>query len=233
MHLVMISRVDPDVALARLRANGQLNELRSVDLRFTPAETTQFLEQMTGLSLTAAEVAALDRCTEGWVAGLQMAALSLRQREAAAVARFIEEFGGSHRYIMDYLVDEVLQQQPADVQTFLLYTSILDRLSALLCEALWRGGAAPGVGRDAARPPVAHDAATAQALLAYLEHANLFITALDDQRHWYCYHPLFADLLRHRLNQTYPDQVTTLHLSASLQYNDRVVSAVICEIRYR
>jgi LuxR family maltose regulon positive regulatory protein len=218
MHLVLTSRVDPNLPLSRLRAGGQLNELRSTDLRFTPTETERFLEQMTGLSLSAAEVAALDRRTEGWIAGLQMAALSLRQREVAAVTQFIEAFSGSHHYIMEYLIDEVLQGQPAEVQTFLLYTSVLDRLCGPLCEAILPGGEAPGSGQGFAPSPVAPDVSTAQELLAYLEHANLFINPLDDQRHWYRYHSLFADLLRHRLQQTYPDQITTLHLSASHWY---------------
>jgi LuxR family maltose regulon positive regulatory protein len=213
MHLVLTSRVDPNLSLARLRASGQLNELRSAELRFTSEETARFLEQMTDLSLTAAEVAALDRRTEGWIAGLQMAALSLRQRDAAAVSQFIEAFSGSHHYIMDYLVDEVLQGQPAKVQTFLLHTSILDRLCGPLCEAILRGG-----GRGVAPPHVASDAPRPQELLAYLEHANLFINPLDDQRQWYRYHTLFAELLRQRLQQTYPDQVAGLHLSASEWY---------------
>src|SRR6266511_4622744 len=146
----------------------------------TQAETAQFLEQMTELSLTAAEVAALDRRTEGWIAGLQMAALSLRQRGPAAVAQFIEAFRGSHRYIMDYLMDEVLQQQSAEVRTFLLYTSILDRLCAPLCEALLRVSEAAGSGRDFAPPPVAPHASRAQALLAYLEQANFFFYCYGD-----------------------------------------------------
>src|SRR6266511_4768786 len=132
----------------------------------TQAETAQFLEQMTELSLTAAEVAALDRRTEGWIAGLQMAALSLRQRGPAAVAQFIEAVRGSHRSIMDYLVDEVLQGQPAEVQTFLLYTSILERLCGPLCAALVRGGEAPASGRVLAAPAVAPAAATAPPLSA-------------------------------------------------------------------
>ena len=218
LHLVLTGRADPNLPLARLRAKGQLNELRSAELRFTPAETTQFLKQMTKLSLTAAEMDALDSRTEGWIAGLQMAALSLRQREPATVTQFIEEFSGSHRYIMDYLVDEVLQQQPAGVQSFLLYTSILDRLCGPLCEAILRGGEAPGSGQAFTPPPVAPGARSAQELLAYLEQTNLFITPLDDQHHWYRYHPLFADLLRHRLHQTYPQQVSGLHLSASQWY---------------
>jgi LuxR family maltose regulon positive regulatory protein len=208
MHLVLTSRADPNLSLSRLRASGQLNELRSADLRFTPAETARFLEQMTSLSLTAAEVAALDLRTEGWIAGLQMAALSLQQREAAAASQFIQEFSGSHRYIMDYLVDEVLQGQPAEVQTFLLVTSIPDRLCAPLCDSVI--GAMERVNVGTLQP--------SNEVLGYLEHANLFITPLDDQRHWYRYHHLFADLLRLRLQRTYPDQVATLHLSAGQWY---------------
>ncbi|MEJ2708940.1 MAG: hypothetical protein P8074_15115 [Anaerolineales bacterium] len=208
MHLVITSRSDPNISLSRLRANGQLNELRSADLRFTPAESAQFLEQNTGLSLTAAEVATLDRRTEGWIAGLQMAALSLRQQESASIAQFIEDFSGSHRYIMDYLVDEVLQGQPATVKTFLLYTSILDRLCAPLCDAVV--GALERADVGTLRP--------SNAVLEYLERANLFINPLDDQRYWYRYHHLFAGLLRQRLQQTYPDQIAGLHLSASEWY---------------
>jgi LuxR family maltose regulon positive regulatory protein len=215
MHLMITSRVDPNISLSRLRANRQLNELRSADLRFTPDESTQFLEQNTGLSLTAAEVAALDRRTEGWVASLQMAALSLQQRDSRAVAQFIEDFSGSHRFIMDYLVDEVLQGQPDEVQTFLLYTSILDRLCAPLCDAV--------VGRlDDLNGSLFQSSGE---ILEYLEHANLFIIPLDDQRHWYRYHPLFADMLRHRLQLTSPDQVSQLHESASQWYEQASLTA--------
>ena len=202
MHLVITSRVDPNLSLSRLRARGQFNELRGADLRFTLTETAQFLQQMTNLNFTADEMAALDSRIEGWIAGLQMAALSLQRREVDAI-QFIEEFTGSHRYIMDYLVDEVLQQQPAEVQTFLLYTSILDLLCGPLCEAVLQ--------RD-------ESSRTAQEMLAYLEHANLFIYPLDDQRNWYRYHHLFADLLHHRLIQMYPNRVATLHLRASRWY---------------
>jgi LuxR family maltose regulon positive regulatory protein len=208
MHLVITSRVDPNISLSRLRANKQLNELRSADLRFTPAESAQFLSQMTGLSLTEAEMTTLDQRTEGWIAGLQMAALSLRQREAVDAAQFIEDLSGSQRYIMDYLVDEVLQRQPTEVQTFLLYTSILDQLCASLCDAVVGTLEHVNVGR--LQP--------SQELLVYLERANLFIIPLDDQRQWYRYHPLFSDLLRQRLQQTCSDQVAKLHLSASQWY---------------
>jgi LuxR family maltose regulon positive regulatory protein len=215
MHLVIASREDPNLSLSRLRANQQLNELRSADLRFTPAESAQFLEQMTGLSLTEAEVAALDQRTEGWIAGLQMAALSLQQRDATVVAQFIEDFSGSHHYIMDYLVDEVLQGQPAEVQSFLLYTSILDRLCASLCDAVVGTLEDLNVGMFK----------SSDEILIYLEHANLFITPLDDQRHWYRYHHLFTDLLRLRLQQTYPNQVPKLNLSASHWYEKAGLTA--------
>ncbi|MCB0182559.1 MAG: LuxR family transcriptional regulator, partial [Anaerolineae bacterium] len=166
LHLVLTSRADPNLPLARLRANRQLSELRSADLRFTPTETAQFLAQMTDLNLAPAEVAALDRRTEGWIAGLQMAALSLGQRETEAVAQFIEAFSGSHHYIMDYLVDEVLHQQPVELQTFLLYTSILDRLCGPLCEAILRGTEPLDNGRDITPAPTMPDASGAQEILA-------------------------------------------------------------------
>jgi LuxR family maltose regulon positive regulatory protein len=203
VHLVITSRVDPNLPLSRLRARGQLSELRGADLRFTPTETAQFLHQMTELNFTAEEMSALDSRIEGWIAGLQMAGLLLRKREEMDVAQFIEDFTGSHRYIMDYLVDEVLQQQPAVIQSFLLHTSILDQLCGPLCEAILKAD---------------ESSRKAQEVLEYLEHANLFIYPLDDQRHWYRYHHLFADLLRQRLVQTYPGQVATLYLRASQWY---------------
>ncbi len=209
MHLLITSRVDPNLSLSRLRANGQLNELRSADLRFTPAESAQFLAQMTGLSLTEAEMTALDQRTEGWIAGLQMAALSLRQREAIDAAQFIEDLSGSQRYIMDYLVGEVLQGESAEVQAFLLYTSILDRLCASLCDTVV--GTLEHANVGTLQP--------SNEILVYLERSNLFIIPLDDQRQWYRYHPLFSDLLRQQLQQTYSDQVAKLHLSASQWYD--------------
>ncbi|MEZ4863700.1 MAG: LuxR C-terminal-related transcriptional regulator [Caldilineaceae bacterium] len=230
MHLVMTSRIDPNLPCARLRAGGQLNELRSADLRFTLAETAQFLAQMTGLQLTTAEVGALDRRTEGWIAGLQMAALSLHRAETVTVTQFIENFSGSHHYIMDYLIDEVLQQQPDEIQHFLLQSSILEQLCGPLCDAVIAGALddLPGVHQadatpttySTSAPPEAVEAQTvnSQLTLEYLEHANLFINPLDEQRHWYRYHPLFADLLRHRLTQIAPAQMPTLHLRASHWY---------------
>lgn len=218
LHLVISSRVEPNLPLAKLRAKRQLNELRNTDLSFTREETIRFLEQVANLSLNIEEVAALDRQIEGWIAGLQMAALSLRQREASAVKQFIKDFTGSHRYIMDYLVDEVLQHQPIEVQAFLLYTSILEQFCAPLCEAILRESETMSSNRDFTPLPVPLDIRRVQELLLYLEHANLFIIPLDDQRYWYRYHHLFAELLRHRLSQTYPEQVNTLHLRASQWY---------------
>ncbi len=207
MHLVIATREDPHLPMSRLRARGHLTELRGADLRFTPVEAAEFLNRMMGLNLRDADVAALEARTEGWIAGLQMAALSLQQQDATAAAKFIEEFSGSHRYIMDYLVDEVLQGQPAEVQNFLLYTSVLDQLCSSLCESIL-----PGDVRGINPSPIVLNVNKAQEILIYLEHANLFITPLNDQRHWYRYHHLLADLLRHRLSQIYPDQVPTLHL---------------------
>jgi LuxR family maltose regulon positive regulatory protein len=182
MHLVIATRETPQLALARLRARDQLTELRATDLRFTPSEATAFLKQVMGLALSADDIAALERRTEGWIAGLQFAAISLQGH--LDPTRFITSFTGSHHFVLDYLVEEVLQQQPERVQTFLLRTSILDRLCGPLCDAVALAPAGSG-----------------QATLEYLEHANLFLVPLDDERQWYRYHHLFADLLRRRLQQ--------------------------------
>ncbi|HEV7128736.1 MAG TPA: LuxR C-terminal-related transcriptional regulator, partial [Ktedonobacterales bacterium] len=206
MHLVIATREDPPLPLARLRASGQLTELRAADLRFTPAEAADFLTQAMGLSLSADDVAALEARTEGWIAGLQLAAISLQGHPNPA--RFITEFTGSHRFVMDYLAEEVLQRQPEHVHVFLLRTSILDRLCGPLCDAVLRDPAAPG-----------------QATLEYLERANLFIVPLDHERRWYRYHHLFAELLRQRLQQRIASstgdaesQVNDLHIRASIWY---------------
>ena len=218
MHLVVISRVDPLLSLSQLRAKGQLDELRSADLSFSPSEASEFFRQMTDLDLTGAEVTALDQRTEGWIAGLQMAALSLRKREAESAAEFIEDFCGSHRYIMDYLVDEVLQGLPEKVHRFLLFTSILDRLCSSLCEAVISVDELEGGGDGLAKTHILAAGGGVQDILFYLEQNNLFIYSLDDQRYWFRYHSLFADLLRHRLQQIYPDRVAKLHLKASEWY---------------
>jgi LuxR family maltose regulon positive regulatory protein len=208
MHLVIATREDPPLPLARLRVGGQLTELRVADLRFTHAEAAAFLNQVMGLTLSAEDIAALERRTEGWIAGLQLAALSLQGHEDAA--GFITSFTGSHHFVLDYLVEEVLGQQSERVQTFLLRTSILDRLCGPLCDAILLDPTASG-----------------QATLEYLERTNLFIVPLDNERRWYRYHHLFADLLRQRLHQSiasFPgdaqSQVNELHIRASLWYED-------------
>jgi len=197
LHLVIATREDPDLPLARLRGRGQSTELRVADLRFTSSEAAQFLNQVMGLNLSAEEIAALETRTEGWIVGLQMAALSMRGQ--ADTAGFIKSFTGSHHFVLDYLVEEVLQQQSESVQKFLLKTAVLDRLTGSLCDAL--------TGK-----------ANGRQTLEYLEQANLFIVPLDNERQWYRYHHLFADLLRQRLHQQQPDNVTKLHVRASAWY---------------
>jgi LuxR family maltose regulon positive regulatory protein len=213
MHLVIATRADPPLPVARLRGRGQLTELRLADLRFTPDEASLFLGQAMGLSLTAEDVAALAARTEGWIAGLQMAALSLQGKDD--VSRFVAAFTGSNRYILDYLLEEVLRREPEQVQDFLLQTSILDRLCAPLCDAVLEGGESASQRSDASS---ARSFTGSQSNLQHLERANLFIVSLDDRREWYRYHRLFADLLRQRLHQTYPDRVLALHRRASVWY---------------
>jgi LuxR family maltose regulon positive regulatory protein len=183
LHLVIASREDPPLPLARLRARGQLSELRAADLRFSLAEAGGFLNQAMGLSLSLDEIGALDARTEGWIAGLQLAALSMQGR--ADTARFIASFTGSHHFVLDYLVEEVLRQQSEDVQAFLLRTSLLERMCGPLCDAVLQ--------------PAGVD--SGQMTLEYIQRANLFIVPLDNERRWYRYHHLFADLLRQRLQQ--------------------------------
>jgi LuxR family maltose regulon positive regulatory protein len=198
--LVIATRADPPLPIPRLRSRGQLTELYQSDLRFTPKETAGFLNEVMGLGLSPEDVSALEQRTEGWVAGLQMAALSMRGRND--VAGFVQAFTGSHRYILDYLSEEVLQQQPEDVREFLLRTSILDRLCGDLCDAMF--------GEDV---PVGVDS---QSVLESLEKNNLFIVPLDDERRWYRYHHLFADLLRRTLEQRRSaEQIRELHRRAS------------------
>ncbi len=197
MHLVLASRSDPLLPLARLRARGVLTELRAANLRFTSEETTAFLTDVMELSLSAEEVAALQARTEGWIAGLHLAALSLQGRDD--VAGFISAFTGSHRYVVDYLVEEVLSRQPGEVQDFLLQTCILDRLSGPLCDAVRE--------RDDSRR-----------LLEQVERTNLFLISLDDERQWYRYHHLFAEVLQSRLQQLQPAVIPELHRRASFWF---------------
>ncbi|MBL8096298.1 MAG: hypothetical protein JNL73_19125, partial [Anaerolineales bacterium] len=193
--IALASRSDPPLPLARLRARGALIELRAADLRFTPDEAAGFLNQVMGLELSAKDVVTLESRTEGWIAGLQLAALSLQGRRDAS--EFIQAFAGDHRFIADYLVEEVLHRQTDAVRRFLLETSILDRLNGALCEAVT-------VQADGG------------ARLESLERGNLFVVPLDHRRHWYRYHHLFADVLRAHLLMEQPDQVATLHQRASL-----------------
>jgi LuxR family transcriptional regulator, maltose regulon positive regulatory protein len=197
MYLIIATREDPHLPLARLRVRGQLSELRATDLRFTPSEAAGFLNQAMGLNLSAEDVAALETRTEGWIAGLQLAALSMRGRED--VPGFIRAFAGDNRYIVDYLVEEVLQRQPERIRSFLLQTSILDRLSGPLCDAVT-------------------DQEEGNARLEALERGNFFVVPLDDKRHWYRYHHLFAEVLYAHLMAEQPDQVSTLHRRASAWY---------------
>jgi LuxR family maltose regulon positive regulatory protein len=203
LRLAISSRADLPWSLARLRANDQIAELRSNDLRFTLEETTDFLNSVIGLDLAVADVASLEERTEGWIAGLQLAALSMQGMEEKDRHDFVSAFAGSSRYIVDYLLDEVLARRPAGTQEFLLQTSILGRMSGPLCDAVLRLSASNN-----------HDSQS-QAILEQLERANLFLIPLDDKREWYRYHHLFADLLRIRLKQTYPDRLPTLHRRAS------------------
>jgi LuxR family maltose regulon positive regulatory protein len=206
-HLVIATRSDPPLPLARLRARGQTVELRAADLRFTPPEAAQFLNDVMSLDLDARSVAVLEERTEGWIAGLQMAALSMQNRDDAL--GFIEGFSGTHRFILDYLLEEVLNGQPPEVQRFLLCTSILERLTAPLCDALLNYD--EGAKSDFVSPSAS--------MLEYLERTNLFLVPLDDERHWYRYHHLFADLLHARLaDSRYGQNQKSLHIWASNWY---------------
>ena len=200
LHLVIATREDPLLPLSRWRARCQMTELRAVDLRFTNSEAAEFLNLIMGLNLSAQDVAALERRTEGWIAGLQMAAISLHGKKDST--GLIKSFSGSHRLVLDYLIEEVLEQQPESVQNFLLQTSILNQLTESLCDAL--------TGQE-----------NSQQVLESLERANLFIIPLDEQRRWYRYHHLFADLLRQRLHQKHPEQISKLHRLASEWYEQK------------
>jgi LuxR family transcriptional regulator, maltose regulon positive regulatory protein len=226
-HLVLATRSDPPLPLARMRASGQMVELRAADLSFREPEAAQFLNDVMGLHLDARSVAVLEARTEGWVAGLQMAALSLGGQED--VSEFVEGFSGTHRYILDYLLEEVLASQSPEIQRFLLYTSILERLTPPLCDAIVADeepSARPGDGPSPrSESPFAGRSAT---LLAYLERANLFLVPLDDDRTWYRYHHLFRDLLRTRLDQLHPRLSPRLHLHAAawLEHAGMMVEAI-------
>ncbi len=210
VHLVIASRIDPSIPLSRLRAGGKMTEIREDDLRFSLDEVNTFLDKVMGLNLSAENVAALEIRTEGWIAGLQLAALSMQGlRRSDEIANFVNRFTGSDRFIQDYLADEVLRQRPKGTEDFLLQTSILNRLSGPLCDA---------VRFTAAERAAVTDQKNSQAILETLEAANLFIVPLDNERRWYRYHHLFAELLRQRLHQQQPDSVAKLHVRASSWY---------------
>jgi LuxR family maltose regulon positive regulatory protein len=212
VHLVMATRSDPPIPLARLRARRQMTEFRAVELRFSYEEMECLFNEMMGLGLTPKDMARLEERTEGWIAGLQMAALALKgisQTRPADIPLFISNFAGSNRYILDYLVEEVLNHQPGEIQDFLLQSSILESLSGSLCDAV------TGIR-------------SSQSILEYLERSNLFLVPLDPDRLWYRYHHLFADLLRARLEQSAPQLVPELHTRASEWYeqNQRIPEAI-------
>lgn len=200
MHLVITTREDPSLPLARLRARDQLTELRATDLRFADTEAAEFLNQIMGLSLSAEDIAALEARTEGWIAGLQLAAISMQGHKDAG--SFIKSFTGSNQFVLDYLIEEVLRQQSENIQAFLLRTSILDRMSGPLCDAVLLDSSTLG-----------------QETLERLEHNNLFIIPLDNERHWYRYHHLFGSLLRQRLGKSLkPEEIAQYHIRASEWY---------------
>ncbi|HEU4494465.1 MAG TPA: hypothetical protein VFR69_09750, partial [Rubrobacteraceae bacterium] len=200
VHLVISSRIDPPLPLSRLRARNQMMELDAADLTFTPEEAASFLNTVMRLDLSAEDVAMLEERTEGWIAGLQLAALSMRDRQD--VSAFISAFSGSHRDVLDYLAEEVLERQPGQVRAFLLETSIAEHLTGTLCDALT--GHSDG-----------------QEMLERLERENLFIFALDEERRWYRYHHLFAEFLRGRLVRERPESAGELHLRASGWYEGK------------
>jgi LuxR family maltose regulon positive regulatory protein len=196
MHLVISSRSDPLLPISRLRVRGELREVRVRDLRFTKDETAAFLNDLMGFDLSPEDIAALEERTEGWVASLQLAALSMRGRDDWP--EFIAAFSGSHRYVIDYLADEIMSRQPEEVQMFLRRTSILERFSAPLCDAVVNGDVNGNTN-----------------IIDYLEHSNLFLIPLDDHREWFRYHHLFADFLRLNLHKEEPEQLPELHRHAS------------------
>jgi len=204
MHLVITTREDPSLPIPRLRARNQLTEIRAADLRCTPSEAAEFLNQIMGLNLSVEEVAALETRTEGWIAGLQLAALSMKGQQD--VHGFIQAFAGDHRYIVDYLVEEVLRRQPESIQDFLLKTSILERLNGPLCDALTAQSGS-------------------KSKLEQLQRGNLFLIPLDDKREWYRYHHLFADVLRMHLVTEQSEQVPVLHKRVSEWFEQNGLTA--------
>ncbi|HEY5249482.1 MAG TPA: LuxR C-terminal-related transcriptional regulator, partial [Dermatophilaceae bacterium] len=204
VHAVISTRVDPDLPLPRWRVRGELVEIRAAELRFTLGEAASYLNEVTGLDLAAEDIAALEERTEGWIAALQLAALSIQGRDDAT--SFIARFAGNDRHVVDYLVEEVLQHQPEAVRSFLLQSAVLGRLTGPLCDAV--------TGRD-----------DGSQMLRDIERANLFIVPLDDRREWYRYHHLFADVLRSRMLSEQPEQVPLVHQRASGWYERHDLAA--------
>jgi LuxR family maltose regulon positive regulatory protein len=210
MCLVIATRTDPPLPIHRLRARGQMTEIRVDELRFNNEETRYMLEGILEKTIATDDITALDRRVEGWAAGLQMVGISMQDRED--LHEFVQSFSGSHRYIMDYLTEEIFNQQPAHIQDFLLRTSVLDRLSGPLCDYLL--GAELHAGDEQDEPP------SAQQTLEYLEQANLFLLPMDQERRWYRYHNLFASLLQQRLRQTWPEEIPGLMRRAATWFAD-------------
>jgi LuxR family maltose regulon positive regulatory protein len=207
MHLIVATRLGPPWHLARLRTLKEISEVRVKNLRFTTEETTLFLNEVMGLSLSSREIMELGKRTTGWVAGLQMAVLYLKGR--SNIPGLVKDFAGSNRFIFDYLIEEVLANQTPEITQFLLKTSILDRISIPLCDSV--------LGID-----------NSSEIIGYLDQANLFLTSLDDKKQWYRYHRFFRELLQLQLERLFPDQTPALHRKASqwLAENDRIVDAV-------
>ena len=216
LHLVIASRSDPPLSLSRWRVRGVLTEVRAADLRFTVEETTRFLHETTRQPFSAETVTWLTQRTEGWAAGLQLAALSLRELDAAALRQFMIDFGGTHRHIYAYLMEEIWQRQPVVIQQFLLQTTILSRLGASLCDAVtkireWQ------LDSDE-NSPFPLSSLHAQLILDYLATNNLFLIPLDESGRWYRYHTLFTETLQARLQETQPDLIPELHRRAGRWY---------------
>ncbi len=210
LHIIITTRSDPPLRLGLRRGRGQISEIRSADLRFTPDETAVFINETMRLALAEEDILSLAKRTEGWIAGLQLAALSLQQQNDKHA--FVTAFAGDDRYVMDYLLEEVLQRQPLELQTFLLKTSVLERLSGSLCEAV-------------------AEQADSQSILDQLEQANLFVTPLDNRRYWYRYHPLFAELLRHRLHRIFPasDRVELIRRACAWYVSEGLIVEAISQ----
>lgn len=224
VHIAIATRHDPPLPLPRMRARDQVTEIRQVDLRFTPEEAAAFLSQSIGLKLTSADIATLETHTEGWIAGLQLVALAvqgtvpIRGQDDESVKQLVAGFSGRHHFVLDYLTDEVLQQQPPDIQSFLLQTSILDRLSGPLCDAVVEIEAWRLETDNYTQSPVS--SLSSRNILEHLESSNLFVIPLDDERRWYRYHRLFAELLQSRLPDKHPALVPELHRRAAMWHEE-------------